>query len=90
MADHSNIAAILSAIFRITRRSHRDHGGDQLTEFAFGLKGDTSFRREFLAAKTLDEAAAVAVRHGWVVTPADLGVLARRSRKATEGRSVGS
>ena len=49
------------------------------------LKTDVSFREEFLAAKSLQEAADIAVRKGYVVTVADLEALAREASTPEEG-----
>jgi Nif11 domain len=49
------------------------------------LASNESFRREFQAVDSFEEAATLARRHGWAVTAADLEALAHQSSGLEEG-----
>ena len=58
---------------------------DAITGLAKALVTNESFRREFQAVKSFEEAAALSRRHGWPVTSADLEALAHQSSALAEG-----
>jgi predicted ribosomally synthesized peptide with nif11-like leader len=60
-------------------------GNDAITGLITALATNESFRSEFQAVKSFEEAAALARRHGWPVTVADLEALAHQASALAGG-----